>query len=339
MQAKPRKILVIGGTIFVGRHIVQALLDRGHKVTLFNRGKENPDLFSEAEKLNGDRTKTMDALYGKAWDVVIDTSGYVPRVVQKSVEALKSACELYVYISTGAAYKDKTKFGITEDDEIAIPRNFDAEEITDETYGELKAGCERVVQSVFASRSLIIRPGICVGPHDPTDRFTYWTVRVAAGGRMIAPGDPHRRIQFIDARDLADFTVSMIERKSNGVYNANGPDYSLSVSQFLSECKFVSASDAEFVWVPDDRLLKSLDRWAELPLWIPENSAESGLSYRDNGRAIAAGLKFRPLRETIADTLKWWQKERLGSNLKCGLSREREAQLLAAMACADNNHE
>jgi 2'-hydroxyisoflavone reductase len=326
------KILVIGGTIFVGRHIVQTALSRGHTVTLFNRGKNNPELFPETEKLNGDRNIDIDLLRGKSWDVVIDTCGYVPRVVQKSVEVLKSACGLYVYISTGSVYKDKSKYGITENHELLTPRNFDAEEMTDETYGELKAACEQVVQLAFAGKSLIIRPGLIVGPHDPTDRFTYWPVRIAAGGKVLAPGNPHRQIQFIDARDLADWTISMIEHKSSGIYNAIGPDYSLSMEHFLNECKFVSESDADFIWIPEDDLLnQGVNRWIDLPLWIPENSDDKGFLYRDNTRAITAGLQFRPLRKTIMDTLKWWQNERLGSNLKAGISREREAELLAGL--------
>ena len=327
------KILVIGGTIFVGRHIVQAALNLGHEVTLFNRGNANASLFPETETLIGDRTKDFDSLRGKTWDVVIDTCGYLPRVVQKSVDALKSACELYVYISTGSVYKDKSKPGITEESEVETPRNFDAEEMTDETYGELKAGCEVVVQSVFRNNSLVLRPGLIVGPHDPTDRFTYWPVRVASGGKVLAPGDPVRQIQFIDARDLGEWTISLIERKSIGVYNVIGPDYPLSMSQFLTECKSVSGSDAELIWISEEILLeKSLDRWTELPLWIPEKSDASGFLYRNNSKAIAAGLKFRPLRQTISDTLEWWQNERICSDLRAGMNREREAQLLATMA-------
>jgi 2'-hydroxyisoflavone reductase len=324
------KILVIGGTVFVGRHIVQAALNRGHEVTLLNRGKASPELFPDAEKLCGDRTKTMHALHGRSWDVVIDTCGYLPRVVEKSVEALKSACNQYVYISSGSVYKDKSKIGIAEDDEILIPRDFDAEEMTGETYGELKAGCESVVRQTFADMALIVRPGLVVGPHDSTDRFTYWPVRIAAGDKVLAPGKPHRQVQFIDARDLADFTILMTERKSGGVYNAIGPDYPLSMSQLLGECKLVTASNADFIWVSDDKLLsEGVDPWMDLPLWIPEGSEERGFLYRDNSKAIAAGLRFRPLRESIADTLQWWQKERIGSDLKAGISREREAEVLA----------
>jgi 2'-hydroxyisoflavone reductase len=313
--------------------LVAPYLNRGHEVTLFNRGKAGSELFPDAEKLFGDRTKDMDALRGRTWDVVIDTCGYVPRVVQKSVEALKSACNQYVYISSGSVYKDKSKQGISENDEVLVPQDFDAEEMTGETYGELKAGCERVVSQAFAEKSLIIRPGLVVGPHDSTDRFTYWPVRIKAGGKVVAPGQPHRQVQFIDARDLADFTILLVEGKAAGVYNAIGPDYSLTMSQLLAECKHVSASNAEFIWVSDEELLsRGVGEWMDFPLWIREGGEESGFLYRDNSKGIGAGLKFRLLNETIVDTLQWWQKERLGSELRAGISREREAELLALHA-------
>lgn len=320
-------VLVIGGTIFVGRHIVHALLDRGHEVTLFNRGQQSKELFLETEKLYGDRTKDLDILCGRNWDVVIDTCGYLPKDVQKSVEALKSACGLYVYISTGSVYKDKRKVGLNEDDEIEIPRNFDADKMTDDTYGELKAGCEQVVRKAFGERALIIRPGVVVGPYDPTDRFTYWVIRVAEGGKVLAPGNPNGTVQFIDARDLAIWTALMIERRATGIYNAVGPSSPLSMSEFLDKCKVVTSSNAELIWISDNEI-DSLDinRWDELPLWIPENSEASGLLCRSNKRAVEAGLKFRPLAETIADTLKWWQESE--RTAKVGLSREREEQLL-----------
>jgi 2'-hydroxyisoflavone reductase len=328
------RILVIGGTIFVGRHIVEVALRRGHEVTLFNRGRGNAELFPEARKIIGDRRKDMHALSGCSWDVVIDSCGYVPHEVQTSADALKSGCDLYAFISTGAVYKDKSRTGITEEDALLELDDFDTQEMVPEKYGELKAGCESVVQEVFSDKSLIIRPGLVVGPHDPTDRFTYWPVRVEAGGRILAPGNPRRPVQFIDVRDLADWTVSMVERKAVGIYNAIGPDYSLSMSQLLEDCKFVSASDAEFAWISDEELQRqNVDRWTDLPLWIPENGEERGFLSRNNSRAIAAGLRFRALRETIADTLQWWHRERAGADLKAGISREREAQIFSSCKC------
>ncbi|MBI2812552.1 MAG: NAD-dependent epimerase/dehydratase family protein [Candidatus Melainabacteria bacterium] len=325
------KILVIGGTIFVGRHIVEAALKRGHEVTLFNRGRTDATLFSDVEKVIGDRSESLDSLDGRSWDVVIDTSGYLPRVVRKSCEALKSRCELYVFISTGSVYKDKSKPGITEDFDTLVPKNSDALEWSDETYGELKSGCEVVVQNAFADRALIIRPGVVVGPYDPTDRFTYWPVRVLSGGTVLSPGHAESPVQFIDARDLADFTISLCESKSRGVYNAIGPDYRLTMSKLLNDCKTAAGSNAHFAWVSDEELLKhNVEPWTELPFWIPENSETSGMALRNNNKGIEAGLKFRPLLETITDTLAWWQSEKTGCDLKAGLSKEREEELLLA---------
>jgi len=327
------KILVIGGTIFVGRHIVEAALQHGHEVTLFNRGRTDARLFNNVERIVGDRCESLDNLAGRSWDVVIDTSGYLPRVVRKSCEALESRCELYVFISTGSVYKDKSKSGINEDDETLVPQIPDATEWNDETYGELKSGCEPIVQTTFAKRALIIRPGVVVGPYDPTDRFTYWPVRVTAGGAVMAPGAPERPIQFIDARDLGRWTISLSESKADGIYNAIGPDYRLGMSKFLNECKTVAGSNAEFVWVSDQILFQhNVEPWSDMPFWIPDNSDTSGMSLRDNSKAIKSGLSFRPLTETIADTLNWWRDEKAGFDLKAGLSREREAEILRAVS-------
>lgn len=325
------KILVIGGTIFVGRHIVEAALNRGHEVTLFNRGRTESALFSNVEKIVGDRFESLDNLAGRNWDVIIDTSGYVPRVVSKSCEALKSSCELYVFISTGSVYKDKSVPGISEDHATLVPKDPDSLEWSDETYGEMKSGCEVVVQNAFAERALIIRPGVVVGPYDPTDRFTYWPVRVESGGKVLAPGNPDRPIQFIDARDLGTWTILLSETKATGIYNAIGPDYQLSMCKFLNDCKTVAQSNADFVWVPDKILVENkVEPWLEIPCWIPENTENSGMSLRNNSKAIKSGLTFRPLRETIADTLNWWHAEKVGCDLKAGLSKERESELLQA---------
>lgn len=330
------KILVIGGTVFIGRHIVQAALERGHHLTLFNRGKTNDALFPTIEKVRGDRSERLDVLGERHWDAVIDTCGYVPAAVRTSAEFLQSVCSLYVFISTGAVYKDKSKFGITEDAELEAPHDMEAQEWTDETYGALKAGCEGIVRSLLGSRALIIRPGPVVGPHDPTDRFTYWPLRISRGGRVLAPGNPLRQVQFIDARDLAHWTILMVERQTAGIYNAIGPDYALSWSRLLNECITVCNSNAELAWVSEALLqAQKVNRFEELPLWIPEDSSENGFFYRSNHKAIAAGLKFRPLHETIANTLEWWQTERRDCQLRSGLSSERESQLLAIAQSLD----
>lgn len=323
------KILILGGTIFVGRHIVEAALKRGHEVTLFNRGKTESNLFPSVEKIVGDRFDSLDRLAGRHWDVVIDSSAYVPRAVKLSCESLKSSCDLYLLISTGSVYKDKSKTGISEVDEILTPQNPDSLEWSDETYGEMKAGCEVVTQNIMQEKALIVRPGVVVGPHDPTDRFTYWPLRVQRGGKTLAPGEPNRPMQFIDARDLAEWSVLLSESKATGIYNAIGPDYKLTMSNFLTECKSVTNSDAEFNWIPDQILLEqNVIPWSELPFWIPANSETSGMALRNNKKAIDSGLKFRPVRETIEDTLNWWQKKKSDCELKAGLSKEREEKIL-----------
>ncbi|MEW6402172.1 MAG: NAD-dependent epimerase/dehydratase family protein, partial [Chloroflexota bacterium] len=205
------KILIIGGTRFLGRHLVNSARARGHEVTLFNRGQTNPDLFRRVEKIWGDREKDLDQLKGRNWDAVIDTCGYVPRVVRMSAEALKESVENYVFISSLSIYPDFRKRGLNETDPVAKLQDESVEEVTGETYGPLKALCERVVQDVFGIDSLVIRPGLIVGPHDPTDRFTYWPVRVARGGDVLAPDGPDAFTQFIDARDLADFIVELLQ--------------------------------------------------------------------------------------------------------------------------------
>ncbi|HEY9677134.1 MAG TPA: SDR family oxidoreductase [Drouetiella sp.] len=325
------KILIIGGTIFVGRHIVEAALKRGHEVTLFNRGRTESELFPTVERIVGDRFESLESLTTRHWDAVIDTSAYVPRAVEKSCEALKSNCDSYIYISTGSVYKDKSKPGISEDNETLIPKDPDSLEWNDDTYGEMKSGCEVVVQRVFADRALIIRPGVVVGPFDPTDRFTYWPVRIKSGGKVLAPGRPDRPIQFIDGRDLGAWTILLMESRTNGIFNAIGPDYTLTMSKFLNDCKTVSGSEAELTWVSDQDLFQhKVEPWTEMPFWIPDNSDTSGMSLRDNSKGIKAGLTFRPVSETISDTLDWWQREKTGCELKAGINKEREEEILKA---------
>lgn len=326
------KVLILGGTIFVGRYIVEAALARGHEVTLFNRGKTDSALFGNVERIMGDRFQSLEALTKRSWDVVIDCSAYVPQAVRNSCNALKSNCDSYVFISTGSVYKDKSKPGISEDNETLVPKNPDSLEWNDDTYGEMKSGCEVVVQDHFKERALIIRPGVVVGPHDPTDRFTYWPVRINDGGTVLAPGAPDRPVQFIDGRDLGAWTILLSESKANGIYNAIGPDYQLTMFKLLTECKSVSHSEAEFIWVTDEQLFQhKVEPWSEMPFWIPANSETSGMALRNNNKAIESGLTFRPLKETIADTLNWWQAEKAGCALKAGLSKEREAQILQAV--------
>src|SRR5436305_843135 len=263
------RLLIIGGTVFLGRHLVEAALQRGHEVTLFNRGQHNPELFPEVEKLRGDRDGELSALKGRTWDAVIDTCGYFPRVVRQSAGLLADSVGHYTFISSISVFPEDVPPGTTENAPLLSMDDETVEEITGETYGPLKVLCERAVEEELPGRTLIIRPGLIVGPNDPTDRFTYWPVRVARGGRTLAPGRPERLIQFIDVRDLAEWNIRMVEDRKTGIFNANGPNYDLSMGSLLESCKDVSGSDAEFVWVSEDFLTENgVGEWMDMPLWV-----------------------------------------------------------------------
>jgi 2'-hydroxyisoflavone reductase len=319
-------ILVIGGTRFLGRHIVEAALAAGHRLTLFNRGQTNPELFPEAEKLRGDRTSDLSALQDRHWDAAIDICGYVPRVVRASAEALAGAVDHYTFISSISVYSDFKQIGMDESAPTGILSDPTTEEITDEAYGPLKALCEQTVEEILPGRALIIRPGYIVGPDDPTDRFTYWPHRVALGGEMLAPGDPESPVQFIDVRDLAEWVVRLVSERSTGCYNATGPDYRLELGRLLAECKQLTNSDAHFIWA-DEAFLEEYK--VDLPIWTPAN--EIGIGAVNCQHAIDAGLIYRPLSETIRATLAWDISRPADYTLRAGLSKEREAELLKTL--------
>ncbi|MFZ5817144.1 MAG: NAD-dependent epimerase/dehydratase family protein [Bacillota bacterium] len=323
------KILILGGTVFLGRHLVEAALARGHEVTLFNRGVRNPDLFPELERLRGNRDGDLEALKGRRWDAVIDPSGYLPRVVRASAELLADAVEHYTFISSISVYADPSVHRLDESGALATLEDESSEEVM-KHYGALKALCERAAEAAMPGRVLNVRPGLIVGPHDPTDRFTYWPVRVAAGGEVLAPGERSRLVQIIDARDLAEWIISMVERKGTGVYNATGPNRPYSMEQLLEECRSAAGSDAHFTWVDDAFLVEQqVTPWTGLPLWIP-GPGGAGLMNVDVSRALAEGLRFRPLGQTIQDTLAWDRTRPADLQRRAGISREREAELLAA---------
>lgn len=329
------KLLVLGGTVFLGRHIVKAALVNGHEVTLFNRGQHNSGLFPEVEKLRGNRDGGLDVLARRRWDAAIDTSGYVPRLVKASAEVLAAAVEHYTFISSLSVYGKFRQVGITEETPLPDERMPDetTEEITGATYGPLKVLCEQAVEQTLPGRSLIVRPGLIVGPHDPTDRFTYWPWRVAQGGEVLAPAFAGRPVQFSDARDLAQWTVRMVEARQTGVFNTNGPDYRLEMGQVLDECKRVSGSNATFSWVDGKFLVEAgVTPWMKLPLWINEENepASAGFFLFDCSKAINAGLSFRPIADTVRDTLAWDATRPADLTRRAGLTREREAELLAA---------
>jgi len=329
------RILIIGGTRFLGRHLVESALANRHEVTLFNRGKTNPSLFPQAETIIGDREKDLDKLKGHIWDAVIDTSGYVPRIVRLSAESLREAGSVsrYVFISSISVYKDFKKIGIDESYPVGQIEDETTEEITGEAYGPLKALCEKAVEDIFGTeRTLIVRPGLIVGPYDPTDRFTYWPLRVARGGEILAPQKPEATIQIIDVRDLSDFIIKLIEENAFGTYNATGPDYKLTVGKLLEVSKQVSGSDANFKWASVEFLNQNnVQPWSDMPTWIPDDEEGVGASCVDISKAINAGLKFRPLEETVHDTMEWAKTLPSDHEWKAGLSAEREKELLAAL--------
>lgn len=324
------KILMIGGTVFLGRHTVAAALARGHEVTMFNRGQHNPELFPDVEKLRGDRDPLkdpngLDVLKGRQWDAVIDFCGYVPRVVKASAELLADAVERYVFISSISVYPDLDQAkGTDENSPVGTIEDETIEEITGESYGPLKALCEQMAEHILPGRTLNIRPGLIVGPNDPTDRFTYWPVRVAKGGDVLCPGDPNWETQVIDGRDLAEWTIKMVEQKGAGVYNATGPDTPLKFGEILDASKAASGSDANYVWADNQWLLDAgVQPWMELPLWLGNESM-----WVDVRKAVAAGLTFRPISEIVHDTIEWNKTRPQDYAWRAGMKAEKEAGLL-----------
>jgi 2'-hydroxyisoflavone reductase len=310
------RLLVLGGTKFLGRHVVADALAQGHEVTTFTRGRTNPGLFPDAEHLRGDRDGGLDALSGRTWDGVVDTSGYVPRVVRQSAELLRGAVERYVFVSTISVY--------TEPDELDEPETEDVEA----HYGALKRACERVVAEVYGERSTHVRAGLIVGPHDPTDRFTYWPRRLASGGDVLAPGDPEAPVQLVDARDLAAWLVRLALEGPGGTFDATGPAEPLTIGALLERARSALGSDATLVWVDDRCVLDAgVAPWTELPLWLPDGP--QGLMERDVAPALAAGLELRPLEDTVRDTEAW---DRGVPGERPTLSRTKEQRILAARA-------
>lgn len=320
------RFLVLGGTKFVGRHLVEASRSRGHEVTLFNRGLTDPDLFPDVEQIRGDRDGDVEFLRGRAFDVVIDTSGYEPRVVEQSAQVLKNAVDLYVFVSTISVYSDFNKNQIKES--ASLLRFNDSSQDTESGYGALKVGCEEQVRSAFGERSLIVRPGLIVGPHDPTNRFTYWVTRIAQGGTVLAPAPPDRPVQFIDARDLAEWMVSMVETGRGGTFNAVGP--SVAFGDLINACIAAAGTTVSMSWVDSSFLARhGVKPWTELPLWIDDDELR-GFMRVDASKAVAAGLRFRPLLATVIDTLAWARTQQ-GEIGDAGLSPERERELLTRL--------
>src|SRR5213595_1257298 len=337
-SVKPLRILILGGTGFTGPYQVRYALSRGHKVTTFNRGKTHPgELPSEVEQLIGDRNGKLDALKGRKWDVAIDNPTTLPAWVRESAEILKGNVERYVFISTISVYADTSK-GVDETAPLAKYDGPDPYKETLEamkasgykTYGPLKALSEKDAEKWFPGKTLIIRPGLIVGPRDETDRFTYWPVRIDRGGEVLAPGSPDDPVQFIDSRDLAEWTIRMVEDTETGIYNATGPAKPLGIGPMLDGIKGALKSNVNFTWVSEDFLTQQkVEAWSDMPVWTGKDDA---VARTNISRALSKGLTFRPLDVTASDTLAWFKSlppERQ-SHPKAGLSAEREAEVLAA---------
>lgn len=340
--AKPMKILILGGTGFTGPFQVRYALARGHQVTVFNRGKTHPgELPKEAEQLIGDRNGQLDALKGRKWDVVIDNPTTLPVWVRDAAQILKGNVDRYVFISTISVYSDNSKPGMDETGPLAKYEGADALKETNKTlrdsnfglYGPLKVMSEKEAEKWFPGQSLIIRPGLIVGPGDESDRFTYWPVRVERGGEILAPGNPTDPVQFIDARDLAEWTIRMVERKETGIFNATGPKDKLTMGKMLDGIKGAINPQASFTWV-DAKFLEEqkVSPWMDMPVWVPPIGESAGFAEVSIKRALSKGLTFRPLPDTARATLDWFKKQtpERQSKLRAGIKPEREKEVLAA---------
>ena len=334
------KILIMGGTGFIGPHIVEVAKKHVHTLTLFNRGKTHPGMFPDIEQLHGDRKTDLKALEGRKWDAVIDTAPYIPADVTRSATLLGPNVAHYLLVSTISVYAKLDKPGMDESAPLATTDRPDADKVTNENYGALKVLCEKAAEAAAPGKVTVIRPGLIVGPGDATDRFTYWPVRVSRGGEVLAPGKPSDFTQFIDARDLAGFIVLCVEKKTLGTFNADAQAGSITMGRLLDTCKAVSKSDARFTWA-DPKFLEGqkIGPWADMPAWLPAEGDEAGFGQLSAAKAKAAGLHYRPLAETVADTLAWFRTEPAEhqAKLKSGLTPEREGDALKAWHAAHAN--
>jgi 2'-hydroxyisoflavone reductase len=341
-MAKPLSILILGGTGFIGPHQVAYALARGHRVTLFHRqrGVSPPDV----EELTGDRERNdYGSLRGRTFDVCIDNPASVPHWVRDAGAALKGNVGHFIFVSTLSVYEAETTPGTDESAPRARYSGVDpmAETLADlrknlALYGPLKALSEDEARKQFGSTATIVRPGLIVGPGDRSDRFTYWPVRLARGGKVLVPPlkDP---VQLIDVRDLAEWTIRLAEQRGCGQFNAIGPDHELSFGAMLDAIRTVTPSQAEFCEAPLAFLEQHrVEPWSDLPVWIPGQGDMAGFHRRSNARAVAAGLTFRPLATTAADTLAWWERQSAERKAApaAGLKPEREAELLGLLATA-----
>lgn len=323
------RLLVLGGTRFLGRCIVAAALARGHRVTLFNRGKYAPDLFPDAERLFGDRNGDLAQLVGRRWDTVIDTCGHLPQVVRRSTNLLANHIGHYTFISSISVYRTFTSGTVDESAAIEPAGSEDVAEVTPETFAVVKATCEAVVQRTMGANALIVRPGLIVGPHDPLDRLAYWVRRLVSFDEVLAPGDPEGPVQVLDVRDLADWILTMSDTATTGTFNAVGPSASTTWGQLLLECRAATGSSAKLTWVDESFLLDlGVTPMADLPLWVPKQDEDFYRVQAD--KAYRAGLQPRPIGETARDTLVWTERDERDVEIEQGLPRVRERELLTA---------
>jgi nucleoside-diphosphate-sugar epimerase len=322
------RILILGGTLFVGRHLVEAALERGHEVTLFNRGQTDPGLYPDLETRHGDRAGgDLESLREGTWDAVFDTSARVPRWVREAATLLADRVGHYSFVSSCSVYSDTTLPGTNESSPVHTLEDETTEEITSaDVYGGLKVLCERELERTLPGRSLSARAGLIVGPYDRSGRFTYWVHRIARGGDVLAPEPRAQPVQLIHGRDLADWLLDMAEKGETGVYNATGPESPLTMERLLDEIVADTGSDAHLIWVDEDYLVENgVEAWSDLPLWLAPggNPEVANFLAVDITRAVTAGLKFRPLARTIRDTL-----EHADTSPEAGLDEARERELL-----------
>ena len=345
----PLKILVLGGTGFLGPHFVETARTAGHTLTLFNRGKRNPALFQDIEQIHGDRKLDLSGLAGRQWDAVLDTSGYVPADVAATARLLAPNVRQYIFVSTISVYASMDTPGMDESAPLATLADPSVQEVTGETYGGLKALCEQAARDAYGDAATIIRSGLIVGPGDPTDRFTYWPARALRGGEALAPGTPDDPTQFIDVRDLAAFLLHTIEQRIGGTFNVDAAAGALTMGQVLDACALAARAvmpqrqcarapcpqpeSAHWTYVPADFLAaQKVAPWSDMPIWIPARGSEAGFGRISSVKAQAAGLRRRPLQDTVVDTLAWWKQASGGNGaaLKAGIDAQRETAVLAA---------
>jgi 2'-hydroxyisoflavone reductase len=333
-DTRPLNILFMGGTGFIGPHMVRAVAALGHKVTLFNRGKSNPGLFKDLELIKGDRlTEDIQQLAGRRWDLIIDSSCYVPRAVDMLMGAVAlGAVQQYIFISTISVYKDFSQPGVTEESPLQVLEDPESEDVN-QHYGALKVLCEQRAQAALPGRVTTVRCGVIIGPGDRTDRFTYWPERVYRGGEVLAPGDGNDPVQTLDARDLADWIAHCIQQRVFGVFNATNHAGAVRFRDLLEQSRRNLNPSAAISWVPHEFLLnKGLQQMSDLPLWASPDGPYAGVWQVNSEKAALAGLKHRSLRQSILDTHQWFQSQptERREKLRTGLSAEREAEVLAA---------